>query len=549
MMMRNNFKKVFLVFSLFSLFSSAFCQNQTNWVLAAQKFSYKQNKQDSLSEGITLMFPSRILEKLSTNLTRTVDVNEKLARNLYSLKTERTSLFLQLSAEVKKRDSLVTGKYSKKELEKKINEFEEKIQNIRKSIDENIEKQKELENQYLHPEENKDKKKKSFFQSVLPKEETEVSLEKINFYKNDYSAVFTPSENVISLGYLSSAFEKEIVSNNINALLTGKISQYGDYVSVTVEMYLYPGAKLIATVTEIGNLNDADFIATSIARELAPAITNAMPVTIKLSIMNESLDSEIKMYIDDVLQAEIPEKFTIDSGIHYFQFIADGYDSVGATFAFLGNKYYEIKVLLSKSQPISINVKLKNPVEGNFYANGQTTEKLNQEYSKIYVNGKQVLGEFIVDKKNNGFFYLPENAIEDNVTFEVPVNPINTSDYIEKHRRRMYFSYSMLITSLIPMFYIKGQYNSYENAYALGTADISKVKGWNAASIVSTSVTIGCGAWFIYELVRYMISADSVLPKEAYITEDMVLPLPEEETESDTDIIENQENTNTNGEL
>ena len=73
-----------------------------------------------------MMFPSRILEKLSTNLSRTVDADEKLARQLFLQKNERNSLFLQLSAEVQKKDALVLGNYSNKELSLKLNEADKK---------------------------------------------------------------------------------------------------------------------------------------------------------------------------------------------------------------------------------------------------------------------------------------------------------------------------------------------------------------------------------------------------------------------------------------
>ncbi|MBR5647159.1 MAG: hypothetical protein IKX23_11015 [Treponema sp.] len=529
----NSIKRIVFLVSFSFLFFKAFCNSSDGWIIAAQKFSFSKPAADSVSEGISMMFPSRILEKLSTNLSRTVDADEKLARQLFLQKNERNSLFLQLSAEVQKKDALVLGNYSNKELSLKLNEADKKIQGIREKIDENLQKQKELELQYLHPDELSHKEKSSFM-NFLSNDDTAPSLERIVFYNNDYASLYEPSEESRKSGYLSKRFENEIYSKKINALITGTITKYSDYVKITVELYLYPGAKLIASVTEVGNLNEADLISTSIARELSPAITNAIPVKILLTVENEVLDSKLEMYIDDVLQSGIPEEFIIDSGIHYIQFIADGYDSAGASYAFSGNKIYSINVLMKKTEQQNINITLAQPSEGDFFSNGQKAEKLTEEYSRITINGKEILGEFIASKDKTVFFYIPADNLEADKTYMVTANPENTSAYIEKHRRKMYFSYSMLITSVIPLMVTRGQYQTYANT---SSSNENELNAWHTASIVSAGITIGCGVWFVYELVRYLIAADSVLPKQAVLAEDFKFEdLQSEEVQSTDDI-------------
>ena len=89
---------------------------------------------------------------------------------------------------------------------------------------------------------------------------------------------------------------------------------------------------------------------------------------------------------------------------------------------------------------------------------------------------------------------------------------MDKSDYIEKHRRRMYNAYSVLIVSLIPYFYTKGNLDYYtaEN-------NLAKIQTWQTANKVSGGISIAAGTYFVYELVRYFIAADSVLPKDAKI--------------------------------
>ena len=73
----------------------------------------------------------------------------------------------------------------------------------------------------------------------------------------------------------------------------------------------------------------------------------------------------------------------------------------------------------------------------------------------------------------------------------------------------------MLITSLLATFYTYGNFYAQNAAYAKGYIDIGNVKGWQTASQACVGVSVGCGAWFIYELVRYFIAADKVLPARA----------------------------------
>ena len=71
----------------------------------------------------------------------------------------------------------------------------------------------------------------------------------------------------------------------------------------------------------------------------------------------------------------------------------------------------------------------------------------------------------------------------------------------------MYNSYSILMISLIPHFVAKGQYNARK--------DTTNGAGiWDVGSKVTSAIAIGCGTWFVYNLVRYFIAADSVIPAE-----------------------------------
>ena len=79
----------------------------------------------------------------------------------------------------------------------------------------------------------------------------------------------------------------------------------------------------------------------------------------------------------------------------------------------------------------------------------------------------------------------------------------------------MYASYSLFMVSLIPTFYTYGNYNNYINLYKNYQIDYETAKKWQDATNVTRIISISCGVLWGYELVRYLIAANSVLPQTA----------------------------------
>ena len=515
-MMTRKFKLalIFLLFSSSGIFAAA---AQSEWIVAAQKFTFTRNQTDSVAQGMAVMFPSRILEKLSSNMYRNINMEESQSRELYKLRQETNSLFLQLSSEVKKRDSLVLENYSQSELNRKLIDADKKVNEIKKKLSDNLKTQMTLTDIAW---------------------DNQVS-EKISLYKNDISALYTPSEQVAEQGIKSAAFEKEVVNAKINCLITGQITAYDEYIALTVQTYVFPGAKLVSTITEIGSLDDTEYMALNIARQLAPVITNSIPVTIQINVVEPQDSSTFKTYIDDVLYNSIEDSFIIDSGVHHIQFIAEGYKSAGTNYYFEGNKFYDIQVELSPLEEKTIYVKSKLNDFGKYMINGNEGELLSDNTAKIIINDNPVLGQFITDDDSSAFFYIPQEQLYDDVLYTAKLNSLNHSDYIEKHRKRMYLSYSILVTSLVPTIITQGRLSSYvklfndsvsvSNLKAQGRYEevYKEAKAWNTTAIICTGVSVAAGAWFVYELYRYFSAANSVLPEKTKIDFDYMPPVPE----------------------
>ncbi|MDE5579978.1 MAG: hypothetical protein K2I95_00980 [Treponemataceae bacterium] len=126
--------------------ANAFCEDSSGeaWILAAQKFEIEEYKEHSATlESAAAVIPKLILEQISLDTKRTVLRDERLSQKLDSLLTERLSLFLDLSKEVKSRDALVLNNYTMFEYQSALKAQEKKIDDVQKKIDANLKAQEE----------------------------------------------------------------------------------------------------------------------------------------------------------------------------------------------------------------------------------------------------------------------------------------------------------------------------------------------------------------------------------------------------------------------
>ncbi len=499
------------------------------WVIAAQKFTADAGTQkDAVNDTTAELLPSDILEKIGTSVVRNVFPEEQFERTKYKLRTERQSLFLQLAAEYKKRDSLVLSNYSDFKLKSALSDSNKKIKDIQKKIDVNLEslKKAEEENQKKMADveagnvydENQDSELlrfKNLFKNIFKKDESLIQKEQIAFYKDNFTELYRPSEDIKDLEVTDPLFSKKISDAGINTLLTGHFSKYGEYISVYVDMYSFPGGSKIGSVAEVGIVQDLEILTTSIAMQLVPLISNSFPVKLQLTITPEEAVAKTDIYIDDALQKVEDGNIIIDSGIHTIQFISEGYKNAGTTYSFEGNRSYKIEVNFEKPKSGFIQVGLRKPLEGDILMNGERALEIDGKKSQIAINGKEILGEFVSENGETAFFYIPKKLTFDGSYVTIKPKPMDRMSYIDKRRKIMYASYSAFMVSLIPNFYTYGNYLNYVDLYKNNQVDFETAKQWQNATNITRAITIGLGVFWGYELVRYLIAANSVLPQNA----------------------------------
>lgn len=528
---KSGLKKLFIYIFIILFCKPVFSAENVNWILAAENFSYaKGYVQNAVSEGSAEMFPISILEKLNKTLERNILPDEKYQRQCYKLRNERQSLFLQLSGEYKKRDTLVLNPYTDKELALKIKEQNKEIKKVQDKIAENIKKQKEAEVEASkrmeliysgkldtqEPDQSEIEIIKTFIKNIFTKDENIVTQENIYLYQNDFTRLYKPSESAKEAGYTSQNFIKEMMSSNINTLITGVISGYGDYVSVAVELYLYPAGEKIASVMEIGTIQEADLITTSIANQIVPAITNAMPVLLDVNIFPDELVHESMIYIDEILQTSNTDSILVESGVHNIQIVCEGFKTVETSYYFEGNKNYNIDVTLEKEINGYLQINLVKPLLGDLLVNGEYADKIDEKKSQMKINGKVILGEFLSENGETAFFYIPQNLVLDSNMINIKPKPYDREKNIDKRRKWMYASYTLLMVSLIPTFYTYGNLVNEAKLYNDGLVNYSDAIELQKRSNIFQGISIGCGVFFAFELVRYIIAANAVLPQKAW---------------------------------
>lgn len=560
--MTKKYKKlraVVLVFTfLWTSFSPLFGEDG-KWVIAAQKFIYARGQtKNAVTSNIEETIPINILEKISRSLERNIMPNERFERENYKLRTERQSLYLQLSSEYKKRDSLVLNNYSDMRMKSELKAEEKKIKQIQEKLEKNIAEQKEKYEKaeaQMHlaagevddddnVELNEAELVKNLIKNIFEQSEDLITEENIALYKDSVESLFKTTVKVKETDYTESLFEKEVVSSGINGLITGQITSYGDFISVAVDLYNYPGAKKIGSVMEVGEIKELDLITSEISRQILPMIVNTLPVKFVFSIEPEEAKEKLSIYVDDVLQKMENDTVSLDSGSHRIQFVSEGYKSAGVTYFFEGNKKYNIEVKFERPVIGHIQLQLKNELHGNIYANAEPALKFDDRNSQISINGNTILGEFITEDNETAFFYIPKKQTFDGSAVTLNPKPRDRTEYVNTRRKWMYGAYTVFMISLIPTFYTFGNFQINKDLYSKHQIDFETAKRWQTASNISSTISICCGVFWGIELIRYLVAANSVLPqnvKPGIVSEQVPVGIPPIETQQEEAVeIENE---------
>ncbi len=517
-------KKIFPLLIAFAcaraaLFADDQSLQEKSWILAANKFSV-EGAASKAAQSAANVLPKLILEHISVDMERSIMEDEKAARKNDELLTERLDLFLQLSKEIKSRDALVLNNYNNVAFELALNDAQKKIKNIQDKIDANLKKQEGI----YHPE----KSKKKILRELKP--DLMETTEKIALYKNDSEALFEASEEAQKQGVFSRKYEKEAASAKINAVVSGKITFFGDYACANVDLVVFPGAKKVASAMEVGSLSQISLIAENIAFELLPQIANGLPVELEFRVNPKEALANAVLTIDNIVYDPMPEKAVVSSGFHSISFESDNFARETFVYNFSGKRRFFIEVNFKEKSEGSVKLVLSKFVPGDIFFDGKyvgPSSKTDFVDVPLKVNGDTVFGYFeseLADKKHPEnthneimFMQIPRNLMTDGNRLQTKMNVVDLSKNIDRRRKMMYLSYSALILSLPYLFYTYGRFTTYQRGVQTNFGDVQKdeYNKYRTLSLVGTGMTAACGVWFVCELVAYLIAVDKTLPPKA----------------------------------
>jgi hypothetical protein len=495
---------------LLCIFCAPFCAAAADWILAASPFEVNSYSTVKASEREAAnLLPSLILDQFSSGFIRTIPLSETQARELATLKKAQQALFLQLTAAVKKRDAVVLENRNPRTVTKKIAVEEKKIAEIKEKLDQNMQEINAFLPEFATEtlaEETRPSLFTRIFRKKTTKEDASASPEPVAIWKNDMQALLAGTE-----------LETAKKEGKINGLITGKIMAQDEYAAVSVELRAFPGGELLGSAMDIGRLADSNSIVRSLYFSLLPPIVNSLPVILQFEVYPPEIRDTIHITIGDIVLSEIPDSYSVQSGVRQIGFDAEGYEIESLSMNFEGGTTYLISVELHEKRLNAISLSLKKDALGLFLINAKT---LGDTPVSVETSGRTMLGRFDPEAGLPGYFVVPANAASSGKTdWTVKPNTADISARIETSRKIMYASYSAFILSLPVVFYFWGEYTKYNvAAYVTPTAgNIDTWREWEKNKNIATGVTIGLAANFFVQLFVYLYRANAIIPATATV--------------------------------
>ena len=506
-------KVIFSVVFLFFLINAVLFCTEENWTMAAVPFNTGTSidSQEALEHAAETL-PRLLLDYLEGSGNRVMEDDEIKNRVLFSLMTERQELFNQLSSELRNRDSIMFNSSTSIEKRKQKKESAARIEDLQKKIRTNLAKATDP----LGIDETVKKKdlpvgqKVAYISPLRPGDKLSLVT-----WRND-SSLFFDKKNEDETDF---DYEQRVVNAGISALISGSVSERAGFLRATVSLSIYPGSEIAATVSDVGSLSDLPALAELLGQALYPAVINSKPVRLRFEINPPEAAKVAKIYVDGI--SMISDDQDLQSGVHDITIDAAGFKSKEFSYDFYGEEEFLVRVTMREDQKMKVFLDSTTTSSGQFYLNAIPVENA-AEASLSYGTA---LGEFESVEGYNDFFLLENNNPQ---TMQGPfqLQKINvrasTSDIsaeIEKSRKTMYNSYAALMLSMPLLFFSNGTQIAAKNAYLYGMSDIKRSQQWMRVRNFSNALSITLGLNFAFQLGRYLLKANSILPQEISVSE------------------------------
>lgn len=493
------FKRLVVFIFLTSLLSSSlWCEQASSsqsasasvadWVLAGSAFTLESPlfQNTSSLEQVASTLPLLILENLSDTGVRVLAPQEIVERKLVLLRKERTSLGNSLTAAIQERDKQLFVSDSEKSLKKNLKEKDAQIQKLRQQLEEKNNQIKELELQLTQKD----------FQGIQEVQE---------------AIVLWSSETLFS--------GTTVKDEAINGLLTGSITASGNYLAVTVQLTLYPGAIPVIELQGLAAVTDITMLAQELASQLKPVLQNRPMVRVAFQIEPPEAVAAAKIFVDGAAfsaQRFVDKEVLLPAGTHFIEVESAGFRTRTFEADFSQSTRFLATVNLEAQDKTLVSFSSHNFPDAQVYIDGIPEGTMGSE---LELETGFAFGTVLPTLETaEPHYFVAEITAESSLSqlnLQLKRDTQEISARIEKRRRAMYNSYSALLVSLIPSFVSYGMYVNMANGWVLGYESKETVNLWKNISTGSMILSAGLGVNLAVHLGLFIGAADSVLPQRA----------------------------------
>jgi hypothetical protein len=461
--------------------------DETEWPIAAEKFASQgvPKVYESFSETI----PRLVLARVASIRERMVLPDEKELRKLQEFSTARLKCIRDRADLIRERDRvilssddvLVKGR-KKSEAKKKITEKEKEIEDYDRKIAALLD---------LRAKNTDDK-------GGYKPESNKITLWK------DGKELYVRSDSLT----LANSLEKD----KISALVCGTVEDIAGYLYVTARLDTGIPGMPYEEVSEAASYDDVNMLVSSLTVRLIPQIANRKPVRLELSV--EPKDAQV--FLDGKLVPPEERTMTVYSGEHIVSVSAPGYDVATRKARFEGADAFKVTVVLQEEKTVSVTFDT-GKTDASIFLN---TRYYGESPAEVKLPLRPLIGESMSDGVETWFVFLPGMGVQDGTRMTLRPNTTDTGKKIEKRRNAFYWSLGALYLSLPVTMLSYGIAQDKYNAYTTGRlaqtdTSAEDVNKWTRISDISRGVSLVLGVNVIFQLVRYIVAANKVIPEFA----------------------------------